>query len=398
MVSISLDAGEDGIAIVQEEGSFLIYASEEGMGLPVFSCIGQIISPQTVTAAAEWQYNLAKLPVVRIPAEETFSEELLPETVLAKVNRDYGEEEEEVPVIWDPETFPTQENRALISGNFAEGYTAFDRAVPKCLVVWESASEPFFLNVYLEHATSWYDIVYMYGETPQAGEVRIEASNDGETWEEITQTEGYEPIVTEENGNLVWMLSYPQLEPATECPRYYRMMQIQADGTPVYSDTVMLTDGLVFTASDIEGGRGGETSPNEGSNQLPEEEVSVPESEQDVSDESSEPSAATEVWKSEATVPEKSTQQSQPETGGYSGNDEKISEALEEPISSYLASRSEEDEPQTDMPILSDSKQVNSDSEFVRSEWQIAIGISLIIAILAVSVGTSIYLRRNRNQ
>lgn len=194
------------------------------------------------------------------------------------------------------------------------------------------------------------------------------------------------------------MLSYPQLEPATECPRYYRMMQIQADGTPVYSDTVMLTDGLVFTASDIEGGRGGETSPNEGSNQLPEEEVSIPESEQDVSDESSEPSAATEVWKSEATVPEKSTQQSQPETGGYSGNDEKISEALEEPISSYLVSRSEEDEPQTDMPILSDSKQVDSDSEFVRSEWQIAIGISLIIAILAVSVGTSIYLRRNRNQ
>ena len=108
--------------------------------------------------------------------------------------------------------------------------------------------------------------------------------------------------------------------------------------------------------------------------------------------------AATEVWKSEATVPEKSTQQSQPETGGYSGNDEKILEALEEPISSYLASRSEEDEPQTDMPILSDSKQVDSDSEFVRSEWQIAIGISIIIAILAVSVGTSIYLRRNRNQ
>lgn len=393
LVSISLDAGEGGIAIVQEEGSFLIYASEEGMGLPAFSCIGQIVSPQTVTAAAEWQYNLAKLPVVRIPAGETFSEDLLPETVLAKVNRDYGEEEE-VPVIWDSETFPTQESRAIISGKFAEGYAAFDRAVPKCLVVWESVSEPFFLNVYLEHITPWYDLVYMYGETPQAGEVRIEASDDGETWEEITQTEGYEPIVAEENENLVWMLSYPKLDSAVECPRYYRMMQMQADGTPVYSDAVTLTDDLIFTGADIEGGRGGETSPNEGSNQLPEEEVPMPESQQNVSDESSEPSTATEVWGSEASVPEKSTQQSQPEIESYSGNDEKNPEALEEPLSS----QSEEYEPQTDTSVSFDSEQVDSDSEFVRSEWQIAIGICLIIAIMTVSVGSSIYLRRNRNQ
>lgn len=146
LTSVCIDAGENGIAILQEEGSFFLYSSEEAMGLPEFSCTGQIISPPTMTAAAYWQYDFERLPIIRIPDGVGFSPDMLPETVLALVNRDYGEFEEEVPVIWDESTFPSDQKRAIVQGYFTEDYTQYGDSAPKCLVVWESAENPFFLK------------------------------------------------------------------------------------------------------------------------------------------------------------------------------------------------------------------------------------------------------------
>ena len=47
------------------------------------------------------------------------------------------------------------------------------------------------------------------------------------------------------------------------------MLQISDDGTELYSDPLELSDDLIFTLADIDGGRGGETSPNEGEDQSP---------------------------------------------------------------------------------------------------------------------------------
>ena len=269
LVSVCLDAGENGVAVVQEEGSFLVYGSEEDMGLPAFSCTGQIISSSTITAAADWRYNCERLPVVRIPDGADFTTDMLPDKVLSIVNRDHQEYEEEVPVVWEEATFPTEHERALVQGKFAQGYSQYEDYMPQCLVIWESDTSPFFLNVYLESATSWSDMVFMYGESPRPGTVYIQSSDDGETWTDIAGTDGYAPVEAEEDGSFFWILSYDRSEPAQERPKYYRLLQVSDDGTELYSAALELNDGLIFTAADIEGGRGGETSPNEGENQLP---------------------------------------------------------------------------------------------------------------------------------
>ena len=269
LVSICLDAGEDGIAVVQEEGSFFLYGSEEDMGLPAFSCTGQMISSQTMTAAAYWRYNCEKLPIVRVPDGADFTADMLPHQVLSLVNRDYQEYEEEVSVIWDDTTFPTEHERTLVRGEFADGYSQYEDYVPQCLVIWESDTSPYFLNVYLESATEWYDMVYMYGESLQAGTIYIQSSDDGKIWTDIAGTDGYTPVEVEENASFSWILSYDQSDAAQERPRYYRLLQVLDDGTKLYSDALELSDDLIFTAADIEGGRGGETSPNEGEDQLP---------------------------------------------------------------------------------------------------------------------------------
>lgn len=268
LVSLCLDAGENGIAVIQEEGAFLVYGSEEDMGLPAFSCTGQVISSQTMTAAAYWRYNCEKLPIVRVPDGADFTADMIPSQVLSVVNRDHQEYEEEVPVIWDETTFPTEHKRTLVQGKFGDGYSQYEDYVPQCLVVWESDTRPFFLNVYLESATQWYDMVFMYGESPQAGTISIQSSDDGENWIDIAGTDGYAPVEVEENENFSWILSYDTSDSAQERPRYYRLLQILVDGTELYSDALQLSDNLIFTAADIEGGRGGETSPNEGENQL----------------------------------------------------------------------------------------------------------------------------------
>lgn len=268
LVSICLDAGENGIAAIQEEGSFLIYGSAGDVGLPEFTCTGQIISPQTMTAAAYWRYNCEKLPIVRVPDGAEFTADMLPDQVLSVVNRDHQVYEEEIPIVWDETTFPTENERTLARGKFADGYSQYKDYTPQCLVVWESDTSPFFLNVYLKSATQWYDMVFMYGESPQPGTVYIQSSEDGETWTEITGTDGYEPVEAEENGSFLWMLSYDLSDPAQERPKYYRMLQILDDGTELYSDALELSDDFIFTAADIEGGRGGETSPGDGEGQI----------------------------------------------------------------------------------------------------------------------------------
>lgn len=271
LTSVCIDAGVNGVAILQEEGSFFLYSSEESMGLPEFSCTGQTISSQTMTAAAYWQYDFEELPIIRIPEGVEFTPDLLPESVLALVNRDNGEFEEKVPVLWDESTFPSSQERAIVQGYFTEDYTQYGDSAPKCLVVWESEENPFFLNVYLEQTTPQYDMIFMYGETPQAGTVSVQSSDDGETWTEITGTDGYEPIAAGSGEELMWLLSYSQTETGTERPRYYRMVLRQEDGTECYSEALELTDDFFFTKADIEGGRGGETSPGQGEDLLPDD-------------------------------------------------------------------------------------------------------------------------------
>lgn len=311
LISICLNVGENGVAVVQEEGAFLVYASEkdENMGLPEFTCTGQIISSQTITAAACWRYNCEKLPVIRIPDGADFSADMLPDKVMSIVNRDHQEYEEEVPVVWDKITFPTEHKRTLVTGKFVDGYAQYEDYMPRCLVVWESDTTPFFLNVYLESATQWYDMVFMHGESPQSGTIYIQSSDDGENWTDIAGADGYAPVEVKENDSFSWILSYDRSDSAQERPKYYRLLQISDDGTEFYSEALELNDDLIFTVADIDGGRGGEISPNEGENQLPNgipetdnEDESVPSKSPDpssgsesniVSDESKEPNNET---------------------------------------------------------------------------------------------------------
>lgn len=272
LVSVCLDAGESGTAVVQEEGAFFMYGSEEGMGLPEFSCTGSIRFAERMTAAAYWRYNCEKLPILRVPYGQEFTADMLPDKVMSLVNRDHTEYEEEVPVIWDYATFPDKHERTLIQGKFADGYSQYRDYAPVCLVVWESDTYPFFLNVYLESATQKYDMVFMYGQAPQSGIVHIQASDTGEKWEDIAGTEGYTPIEVKQNESFFWLLSYNKMEPGGERPKYYRLRQILDDGTELYSEALELNGQFLFTGADIEGGRGGELSPDEGENQLTEAE------------------------------------------------------------------------------------------------------------------------------
>lgn len=407
LVSICLDAGENGIAIVQEEGSFLTYTSEESMGLPAFSCIGQIISSQTMTAAAYWRYNCEKLPIIRVPAGADFTADMLPSKVLSIVSRDHQEYEEEVPVVWDETTFPTEHKRTLVRGTFADGYSQYEDYVPQCLVIWESDTSPFFLNVYLKSATQWYDMVFMYGESPQQGTICIQSSDDGETWTEITGTDGYSPVAAEENDGFVWILSYDRSEPTEERPQYYRLLQILDNGTELYSDALELSDTFIFTAADIEGGRGGETSPNEGENQLPNEGIGSEESEQSPSLGSSDTSQEqqpddTESQESEQTVnkverPEgHSIDESAEETSGphVTPTPDSTSSLPDNNSTGVQMEEGEETAPESDAaeesePVKSDSEQADDTNSAER-----VIGIAIVICILAGSVIFSVVKRK----
>lgn len=267
LVSIQVDAGETGTAIVQEEGSFLMYGSEEEWGLPPFLCNGRIIPAKTITAAAYSWYNFKDIPVIRIPEEENFTSDLLPNKVMARVNREYQDLEEEVDVAWDTSAFPKQKQRTLLTGTFVDGYSAYKGYVPRCLIVWESETTPFFLNAYTE-SDKWYDNFFIYGETPKRGYVYIQGSDDGENWKEITNAEEYEPIRAEENDTLEWYFYYSKEEMNEKIPRYFRMVQELEDGTEVYSESMEISEDNLFVQADIGGGRGGEISPLEGEDRL----------------------------------------------------------------------------------------------------------------------------------
>lgn len=268
LTSICLDAGENGVAVIQQEGAFLMYGSEESMGLPPFTWVGQIICPKTITAAAYWSYNCEELPVVIVPDGGDFTSDMLPSKVMASVNRDHQMYEEELPVIWDETTFPTERERTIVEGRFGDGYSQYEEHMPRCLVVFESDAEPFFLNAYMKSVTRWYDMVFMYGKSLMPGTVYIQSSDDGQIWSDIAGTDGYMPVETEGNESFSWILSYDQSENAQQRPRYYRMVQISDDGTMLCSEVLELSDDLIFASADIEGGRGGETSPDEGEDQL----------------------------------------------------------------------------------------------------------------------------------
>lgn len=400
LVSISIDAGEDGIAIIQEEGSFLTYGEEEGMDLPPFSCTGEIYTAETITAGAYWAYNPEELPIVRIPEGKEFTSDMLPDKVLSLVNRDHLEYEEEVPVIWDETTFPVDSERTLVQGRFADGYYQYEDYMPQCLVIWESDTAPFFLNVYLKVPAQSYDMVFMYGETPQAGTIYIQSSDDGENWTEIDGTEGYEPAAAEQDGSFSWILFYQQSSPAQERPIYYRLLQILDDGTEQYSDVLVLNEGIIFTAADIEGGRGGETSPNEGEIQIPGE---MPENEKAEENPPLIPLApSTEVYAQasdpERAEPDNSTSGIEENTGNTDTIDASPASQNAEPqndISTVM--QPEESEEKEQDPVLEEkieSADLDEGPKENRGDMQRLIGTVFIVCILSGSVAAAVFKKR----
>ncbi len=260
LVSVALDAGEDGVAIVREPGSILTCGSETSLGLPAFSCVGRVEGGERVTAAAYWRNAPETLPVVCVQPGAAFDADMLPASVRAFVNRDYAELEEDVSVLWDASTFPLYRQRTLVRGTFASGYDQYAGDAPCCLVVFASDTAPFFLDAYLEAITPQFEMAFLHGEAPQAGTVRLQGSQDGETWRDIDGTEGYAPVTVEKDGGFSWVLTYDGSEEAQKTrPRYYRLVHTAQDGAVSIGDALELGEDFIFTAADIEGGRGGET-------------------------------------------------------------------------------------------------------------------------------------------
>lgn len=349
-----------------------------------------------MTAAAYWQYNYEKLPVVRVPDGQNFTADMLPAEVLSLVNRDHTEYEEEVPVIWDDATFPDKYERTLVQGKFADGYSQYGDCMPMCLVVWESDTNPFFLNVYMESATQWYDMVFMYAEAPRPGTVYIQSSDTGDEWEDIAGTEGYEPVQTEGNDELFWLLSYDYTEPEGGRPQYYRLRQILDDGTEVYSEAVILSDQLIFTGADIEGGRGGELSPSEGEDQL-QEITTEPESadvssdqEMDVrSKDSIDFKAPLNIGSALFSDDDSSAVQEEMEDTVQDGDStEEASQQDGDP--SEEASQQDGDSPEEDYSAGTDAERSDDGGGI-----QKMIGMAVVICVLLVSVGFFVFNRKN---
>lgn len=396
LVSICIDAGEDGIAIIQEEGSFLTYGDGEGMDLPAFSCTGEIYASKTMTAGAYWGYNPEKLPIVRVPEGTEFTPDMLPNKVLSLVNRDHLEYEEEVPVIWDDTTFPVDSERTLVQGRFADGYSQYKDYIPQCLVIWESDTAPFFLNVYLKIPTQSYDVVFMYGETPQTGTIYIQSSDDGENWAEIEGTEGYEPVSAEQNSSFSWILFYQQLDPVQERPVYYRLLQVLDDGTKQYSDALVLNNGLIFTAADIEGGRGGETSPNEGEIQIPSEIPETEKTEENPSSNELDPSTEVYAQTSDTEHTELYNNVSDMEENSNINNSQPSESAeLQNDISTVVQPEEAEEKDQNPVPEeKNESVSLGSGQTESRGDMHRLIGTVLIICILSFSVAAAVFKKR----
>ncbi len=68
---------------------------------------------------------------MRVPDGEDFTADILPDKVMSIVNRDHREYEEEISVIWDETTFPTERVRTLVRGEFTDEYSHYKDYIPQ---------------------------------------------------------------------------------------------------------------------------------------------------------------------------------------------------------------------------------------------------------------------------
>lgn len=268
LISVTLDAGEGGTAIIQDEGSYLAYGDDENLDIPQFVCTGEILDSDRITAAAYSWLDAGELPVVRVPEGEDFTADMLPDTVQAKTDRENVYCYEDLEVFWDKTDFPDKKKRTIISGTFSQEYAQYREYSPRCLVVWESETTPYFLNVYIQ-SSGYGEELFFEAVSPQPGLVHITGSEDGETWTELDGEEAlyYEPREVAEAGEEIWwQIHYAasQGEGDTSRMKYYRMELELEDGTVLCSEALELGENDIYGSSDIGGGRGGETSPSEG--------------------------------------------------------------------------------------------------------------------------------------
>lgn len=385
MTAISVSASTpDSIAIVQKPGAILI-RSDMGFGdFPPFFCQGQIITSQAIVAEPSFIYRPEKLPTVVVAPGETFTSSMLPSTVDSDWYDGMSQHSGPLPVIWDAETFPSKKERTIISGSYPAGYLPFRDASINCLVVFAQENAPVFLNSYasLYAGTT---IIQLNSLSPIEGEAALEGSYDGETWESIENQ-------TFEEGQAQWQIFYPQ----DQTPyRYFSIMQQKSDGSIVYSDTLELTEENTLVASDIGGGRGGETPPNEGEAQLPPLQEAPP-SIQDSTQEEPVPSASSEPIASptESTAspkeqtlsgghttltPEESAL-STPEVSLSPDSSASSAEDIDGQLGKDASSASSLEEPTTPQQ---ESQALSSTSTATMPSWlQILIGIAFLLIIL----------------
>lgn len=398
MTAISVSASTpDAIAIVQNPGAILI-RSDMGFGdFPPFSCQGQVITSPDIVAEPYSAYNPNELPVVVVAPGETFTSSMLPSTVDSDWYDGMSQHSGPLPVIWDAETFPSTDERTIVSGSYPAGYLPFRDASITCLVVFTQENAPVFLNSYAS-LYSGTTIIQLNSLSPIDGEATLEGSYDGENWESIENQ-------TFEEGQAQWQIFYSQ----DQTPyRYFSIMQQKSDGSIVYSDTLELTEENTLIASDIGGGRGGETPPNEGDTQLPPLQEDLPPiqdstQEEPASSASSEPIASptepaappTEqtVSGGHTTLTPEEPALSTPEVSSSTDSSASSTEGTEGPLEKDTSTATAQ-VPNTPVP-QQESQALSSTSTATMPSWlQILIGIAILLVIL---VGVLLFALRVSN-
>ena len=262
LISVSILAGSDkDTAVVQEEGSFFVYGEETGMGLPEFFCQGRMILADKPVVSAASAENYQDMPVIVIPEEENFSVSCLPAEDDVTINQSGKTDSTAIPVIWQDTDFPKERVRTVITGTYPDDYVVFRDQNPRCLVVYGSSTNPYFLLAFAETYQNSGLILHMDAFVPQEGTVTLQGSDDKRTWSDLESQE------VSEGEQISWYPAYNLLE--EESYTYYKMSQRLPDGTTVDSDILELTEEYTMEGTGIEGGRGGETRPTEGEDALP---------------------------------------------------------------------------------------------------------------------------------
>ncbi|HJA67802.1 hypothetical protein B5F07_11160 [Lachnoclostridium sp. An169] len=260
LTSISIDTGsEENTAVLQENGAVLKYGEDTALGLPEFSCVGKIVSAEKITVSAVSAYSYEKIPVVTVPEGTACTPRMLPEYVTAYVWENGEEVLTELPVTWNTAELPERGSRGEVTGRFGETYEAYRSGNPLCLVVTASESRPYFLHCYASEYGGSTTLVF-YAVLPGEGEYWLCGSDNGEDWTRIEKSG--EQL---ETGEVSWLISYLD----GEQPFHYYAVSRDQGGEILYSDILEFTENSVFAAADIDGGRGGETSPVEGENLFP---------------------------------------------------------------------------------------------------------------------------------